>query len=68
MHRIALQLSALITPRNFTTPARHSRGYQLNLHQVSSVIQWQVFHTPILLACKQSSTTTSPRWWCASTA
>ena len=55
MHRIALQLSALITPRNFTTPARHSRGDQLNLHQVSSVIQWQVFHLPHCVACKQSS-------------
>ena len=52
----------------FTTPALHALGLSAEPYQVSSVIQWQVFHTPILLACKQSSTTTSPRWWCASTA
>ena len=46
MHRMAVRVSAIVTPRIFTTPAHHSRGDQLDLTQVSAVIQWQVFHLP----------------------
>ena len=64
-----LQLLQLLPLQPSTTTSTwDSFGLSAEPYQVSSVIQWQVFHTPILLACKQSSTTTSPRWWCASTA
>ena len=55
MHRTAVRVSAIVTPRKFTTPAHHSRGDQLDLTQVSAVIQWQVFHLPHRVACKQTS-------------